>query len=129
MLESGSLAVRSSFFARTRSPSLPDRPMARPPASLTQVTISLLILPESTISTMSMVSASVTRRPSMKVLLIFIRSSRRPICGPPPCTTIGLMPTRFKSTTSRANCIARSGSPIAWPPYFTTKVLPEYLRM
>ena len=30
------------------------------------------------------------------------RSSIWSICGPPPCTTIGLMPTCFSSTTSRA---------------------------
>ena len=34
------------------------------------------------------------------------RSSMRLICGPPPWTTIGLMPTCFSSTMSRAKVVA-----------------------
>jgi hypothetical protein len=80
--------------------------------------------PDSTISTISTVAASVTRRPSMNSLLIFSRSSMLPICGPPPCTTIGFMPTCFISTTSRAKSLATFSSPMAWPPYLTTTVRP-----
>ena len=47
----------------TMLPSLPDRPTALPPASLMKPTICLLIEPASTISTISMVLASVMRRP------------------------------------------------------------------
>ena len=44
------------------------------------------------------------------------------ICGPPPCTTTGFMPTRRISTTSCANRSASAGSSIAWPPYLMTTV-------
>ena len=114
----------SSFCARIRLPSLPVRPIARPPCWLIRFTIDLLTLPPSTISTTSMVAGSVTRMPS-------IRSDSRPscfsmesTCGPPPCTTIGLIPTVFNNTISRANELSSSGSVIALPPYFTTRVLP-----
>src|SRR5829696_8062197 len=49
--------------------------------------------------------------------------------GPPPCTTIGLRPTYFSSTTSRANSSRSSGSVIAAPPYLMTTVLPWNSRM
>ena len=49
--------------------------------------------------------------------------------GPPPCTTIGFIPTYFRSTTSRANCSRRSGSLIAAPPYLMTTVRPWNSRM
>src|SRR6185436_18426146 len=49
--------------------------------------------------------------------------------GPPPCTTIGLMPTYLSSTTSRANSSRSSGSVIAAPPYLMTTVLPWNSRM
>ena len=54
-------------------------PTAMPPAPLMAVTTALLIEPERTISTMSTVSLSVTRRPSINELLIFNRSSMAPI--------------------------------------------------
>ena len=84
------------------------------------VTISLLIFPASTISTTSTVAASVTRRPSTKEERIWRRSSIALICGPPPWTTTGLIPTCFSSTTSRAKSLAASSSPMAWPPYLMT---------
>ena len=49
--------------------------------------------------------------------------------GPPPWTTIGLSPTYFSSTTSRANSSRSSGSVIAAPPYLITTVLPWNSRM
>jgi len=99
-------------------------PMAVPPAALMAPTIALLIEPARTISTTSTVLASVTRRPSTNSLSTLSRFSISPICGPPPCTTMGLMPTCFISTTSRAKISASLPSPMAWPPYFTTTVLP-----
>src|SRR5919107_1411708 len=49
--------------------------------------------------------------------------------GPPPCTTIGLIPTYLSSTTSRANSSRSAGSSIAAPPYLITTVLPWNSRM
>ena len=46
--------------------SLPDRPTARPPCALMACTIRLLTRPDRTISTTSIVAASVTRFPSTK---------------------------------------------------------------
>ena len=124
----GSVWVIASLRATTRLPSLPERPTARPPAALMPVTICLLIEPVSTISTTSTAASSVTRRPSMKVELMFSFLSMAPICGPPPCTTTGSMPVCFISTMSWA----KSCAPVpvmALPPYFTTMVFWSYLRM
>ena len=114
----------SNFCARSKLPSLPVKPMARPPCWLIKFTMDLFTLPPNTISTTSMVAGSVTRMPS-------IRSDSRPncfknesTCGPPPCTTIGFKPTVFNKTMSRANELSSSGSVIALPPYFTTSVFP-----
>src|SRR5690606_15561862 len=52
-----------------------------------------------------------------------------PICGPPPWTTTGFMPTSFISTTSRAKPLFRASSIIALPPYLMTMVLPAKRRM
>ena len=46
------------------------------------------------------------------------------ICGPPPCTTTGFMPTSFSSTTSRAKPVFSAASVMALPPYLMTMVLP-----
>jgi hypothetical protein len=46
------------------------------------------------------------------------------ICGPPPCTTTGFMPTSLRSTTSRANALFSASSVMALPPNFTTMLLP-----
>ena len=67
--------------------------------------------------------------PWMKVDFLPTRSSASSICGPPPCTTTGFMPTSFSSTTSCANASLRFWSIIALPPYFTTIVLPWKRRM
>ncbi len=87
-----------------------------------KLTISLLTAPERTISTTSMVAASVTLRPSMKVDSTPERLSMRLIWGPPPCTTTGWAPTSLSSTTSAANRRAISSSPMAWPPYLITTI-------
>src|SRR6516225_10421392 len=125
----GSTALPLALRASTMLPSLPHKPTALPPASLMKPTICLLIEPASTISTISIVAASVMRRPpanrdSMPNLL-----SMPPICGPPPCTTTGLMAVCSISTMSRAKLFAISSSPMAWPPYFTTTISSSYCCM
>ena len=89
----------------------------------------LLTLPARTISTMSMVSSSVIRWPSMKRGLSPMRSMTAPICGPPPWTTTGLIPRYLRKTTSSANSCLSSGLTMAWPPYLMTTVVPANLRM
>src|SRR3954471_7213730 len=42
--------------------------------------------------------------------------------GPPPCTTIGFMPTYLRSTTSRAKSSVSPASVIAAPPILITTV-------
>ena len=67
-------------FARSNQVTvLPEMPIARPPAALIAATILLLIEPDKTISTISTVSPSVTRRPSIKSLFIVRRTSILPI--------------------------------------------------
>src|SRR5205807_1044390 len=66
------------------------------------VTTSLLTWPPSTISTTSIVSASVTRMPWTNSPFLPMRASCSSICGPPPCTITGFMPTSFSSTTAAA---------------------------
>ena len=86
-------------------------------------TISLFSLPPSTMSTTSMVAASVTRSPASKRAEMPMRCMMASICGPPPCTTTGCMPTHCSSTMSRAKESRSASSVMAWPPYFTTTVL------
>ncbi len=112
----------SSFSARMKLPSCPVRPTALPPKRLMRLTMSLLTLP-STISTTSMVSSSVTRMPWMNSPFLPTFCSRSLICGPPPCTTTGFMPTSLSSTTSRAKPSCNLGSVMALPPYLMTMVL------
>ena len=85
-------------------------------------TISWLSSP-STISTTFITRSSVTRMPWRNSLAMPMRFSRSPICGPPPCTTTGFMPTSFSITTSRAKPAFRTGSVIALPPYLMTMTL------
>ena len=115
----------NNLRARNKLPSLPVKPMARPPCLLIKLTMDLLTLPPSTISTTSMVASSVTRIPSIRSDSCPKRLRSESTCGPPPCTTIGFKPTVFNNTISRANELSSSGSVIALPPYFTTSVLPE----
>ena len=97
--------MRLTLRAVTMLPSLPHSPTALPPASLMKPTICLLIEPASTISTISMVAASVMRRPPANSDLMPSRLSISPICGPPPCTTTGLMAVCSISTMSRAKLL------------------------
>jgi hypothetical protein len=92
-------------------------------------TISLLILPPRTISTISTVSSSVTRMPPTNFGSLPSRFMSAPICGPPPCTITGLMPTRRSRMTSSANGSLRSACSMAAPPYLMTTVLPPNSRM
>ena len=110
--------------ARMSSPSLPDKPTACPPWRLIRLTISLLVFPTRTISTTSMVAGSVTRMPRTKRDGMPSCCNMAPICGPPPCTTTGFMPTNFSSTMSWAKLLFSASSTMAWPPYLTTIVLP-----
>src|SRR5213594_901480 len=92
-------------------------------------TICLLILPTSTISTISTVSSSVTRMPPTKRGSLPSRFISAPICGPPPWTMTGLIPTSRSRITSLANRSFRSARSIAAPPYLMTIVLPLNSRM
>src|SRR5438105_1963300 len=69
--------------ARRRPASFPDRPTAWPPWWLMSPTICLLILPTRTISTISTVSASVTRMPPTKRGSLPSRFISAPIGGGP----------------------------------------------
>jgi hypothetical protein len=71
-----------------------------------------------------MVSASVTRMPWTNSPFLPTRASAVSICGPPPCTTTGFMPTSLSSTTSCAKFAFSSSSAIALPPNLMTMVLP-----
>src|SRR3954462_1220450 len=119
-----SLEGRSILRARMKAPSWPVSPTALPPAWLMSSTTSLLTWPPSTISTTSMVSASVTRMPCTNSPFLPRRVRSCSICGPPPCTTTGFMPTSLSSTTSYAKSRFRPSSVMALPPYLTTIVLP-----
>ena len=85
--------------------------------------------PASTHSTTSIVSSSVTRMPWMNRPFLPILARASSICGPPPCTTTGFMPTSLSSTTSSAKSCCSAGSVMALPPYLMTMVLPWNLRM
>ncbi len=76
-----------------------------------------------------MVASSVTRWPSTNSGSMPSFFMWRLIAGPPPCTTIGFMPTRRSSTTSSANCSCSRGEVIAAPPYLRTTVAPQKRRM
>ncbi len=91
-------------------------------------TISWLSSP-STISTTFITRSSVTRMPCRNSLLMPILVRRSPICGPPPWTITGFMPTSFSITTSRAKPAFSAGSVIALPPYLMMMVLSWNRRM
>src|SRR5436305_439122 len=122
-------SVLTSSTSPTRPASFPDRPTAWPPWWLMSPTICLLILPTRTISTISTVSASVTRMPPTKRGSLPSRFISAPIWGPPPCTMTGLRPTRRRRMTSSAKGSLRSARSIAAPPYLMTIVLPRNSRM
>ena len=126
-------------MAVIRLASSPDSPTASAPWTLIELTMSRLTLPTSTIRTRSMVSASVTRRPSRNSTSLPTRSMSAPIWGPPPWTTTGSMPTERMSTMSSANEASAAASSIGrprpglalstLPPYLTTTTLPQNRRM
>ena len=70
--------------AANKVASFPHRPTARPPANSIRVTSPLFTRPPKTISTTSIVSASVTRRPPLKTASMPNRASQVLISGPPP---------------------------------------------
>mmetsp|Transcript_7377 Transcript_7377/g.29091 ORF Transcript_7377/g.29091 Transcript_7377/m.29091 type:complete len:254 (-) Transcript_7377:233-994(-) len=105
-------------------PSLPHMPTARPPAQLMRDTNDLFTLPTRTISTISIVAASVTRRPLRNLGSMPTFLSQPLISGPPPCTRMGLMPTVERRTRSLMTRSLRDSSVIAAPPYLTTTVCP-----
>ncbi len=109
--------------------SSPERPTASGAWTLMDDTMSRPTLPTRTMRAMSRVSASVTRRPSRNSDSLPRRAISSPICGPPPWTTTTRMPTECISTMSSANCSASAGSVMALPPYLTTTVVPQNLRM
>ena len=88
-----------------------------------------LTWPRSTMRAMSTVSASVTRRPPRNSDTLPRRFIRSVICGPPPCTTTGRIPTARMSTMSSAKRARSSEPEMALPPYFTTTVRPRKRRM
>ena len=117
---SASVTCISCFSATTRFASFPESPMAFPPCWLIRETMPLLIEPASTISAISTVSASVTRNPCTNCDSFPTLSIHALIRGPPPCTTIGRMPTYFISTMSSITEWMSASSSIAAPPYLIT---------
>lgn len=118
---SGRIGLGSGFV----SSSAPERPTARPPASVIELAICLLMLPHSTISATSIVALSVTRSPPTNSLLISSFFSIALIWGPPPWTTTSRTPSDCISAQSAANDFDSSGSVMACPPYFTTTTFPD----
>ena len=121
--------LMKSFLAFMKWPSLPVKPTALPPNWFNIDTISLFTEPPNTISTTSMVSASVTRMPCTNSPCLPTFSNMWLICGPPPCTTMGFIPHSFNNTTSLAKPSFKAASVMALPPYLITIVAPAYLRM
>src|SRR5579884_108919 len=117
---------RSTSLGRLRAtsirPSFPLRPTACPPSRMMSDTSALLARPARTISTTSMVSGSVTRRPWTKVEGLPSRSSTRVISGPPPWTSTGWIPAPLSRTRSCASVPEPLSSTL--PPNFTTTVFP-----
>src|SRR5881392_3602764 len=109
--------------ARSSPASLPESPTAFPPWWSIRPTIALLILPTRTISTISTVSSSVTRMPPTNRGSLPSRFMRAPICGPPPWTMTGRMPTKRSRITSSAKGSLRSARSMAAPPYLMTVVI------
>ena len=71
-----------------------------------------------------MASGVVTRSPPLNSDSIPSLLSMALICGPPPCTTTGWMPTWCRNTTSSAKARRSSSLTMALPPYLITMVLP-----
>jgi alkanesulfonate monooxygenase SsuD/methylene tetrahydromethanopterin reductase-like flavin-dependent oxidoreductase (luciferase family) len=101
----------------------PDDGVAPPPVWLGAVNAGMCELAG------ELASGVVTRSPPRNSDSMPSRSSMVEICGPPPCTTTGWMPTYFSTAMSRAKPLLRCGSVIAWPPYLMTNVAPWKRRM
>src|SRR5215217_3081031 len=80
--------------------------------------------PVRTIRTTSMASGVVTRRPPLNSDSMPSRPSIELICGPPPWTTTGWMPTWWRNTMSSAKARRRSSLTMALPPYLITMMVP-----
>jgi dethiobiotin synthetase len=95
---------------RARKMSGPANPRARPPSLLMVATISGLISWERTLLAISTVCASVTRWPWTKRAWRPAFSMARVMALPPPWTTMGLISTASRKTTSRATPLRMTGS-------------------
>ena len=60
---------------------------------------------------------------------ILASSIARVIAAPPPCTTIGRMPTVSMNTMSTSRCRSASGSSITLPPSLMTVILSRNWRI
>ena len=109
------------FLQRSIMPSLPLMPTALTPSSFTSCTRLLFTL-LSTISAISMVGSSVTRRPPTKCGSMPTLPTQRLISLPPPWTMMGFKPISFNSTTSWMTCFFKFSSTMALPPYLTTTI-------
>ena len=89
----------------------------------------MFTLPASTISTTSIVSRSVYRRPPTNFGSLPTLASISLISGPPPCTSTTLIPTVESSTMSSITADFSSSETMALPPYLMTTVLPAYCLM
>ena len=105
-------------------PSAPEMPTALWPYSLRAQTSSWLTLPTRTSRTASMVSSSVTRRPSLNLTGTSRRVSRALMALPPPWTSTTRTPMSFMSSMSATTRWQSSLSSMAEPPYLMTNVLP-----
>ena len=88
-------------------------PSARPPFSWIPPTSALFTCPPSVISTTSIVSSSVTRRPLTNCGALPIRFSQPLIALPPPWTTTTFTRSRWSVTTSSSvvSCRAERAPP------------------
>ena len=74
--------------------------------------------------TTSMASGVVYLSPPRNSLSMPSLSSMDEICGPPPWTTTGLIPTDLRKTMSSAKASRSSSLIMAFPPYLKTMTLP-----
>ena len=99
------LAAIFSLRARIRPPSWPVRPTALPPAWLIRPTMSLLHLAAQH-HLDHVHGLGVGDAHALDELALLAELGQRvSICGPPPCTTTGFMPTSFSSTTSSREAV------------------------
>ena len=112
-------SISPSFFSAENSlPDFPDIPTALPPNLFILATIPVFIFPMRTIFTISIVSSSVTLRPSMNVGAFPKRCIAEVISGPPPCMITGFIFTWFSKITSWAIASRTVSSSRISPPIF-----------